>query len=1158
MVIDQEQRLTALDPAQSFIVQAPAGSGKTELLTQRFLVLLSLVNTAPEEVVAITFTRKAASEMRERILHALQAALKEDPPEEPHALQTWQFATQVLARDKIANWCLLKNPNRLRILTIDALCAQIVKSAPLASQFGLMPSIVEDPHFIYLEAAQRLLASLDENFSWTKPLQRLLLHLDNNYLFAQELFIGMLSHRDQWLDHVISHKKAENPRLVLEAALTNVIQSTLTRVGRLFNNADKQELLALLKFASNLIEDDSPIGQCSSITIFPATKLEDLTAWQGIANLLLTQSFEWRRTVNKNIGFPPASAALNQEEKILFQTYKERMCRFLERMSDNELLRSTLKEIQLLPPPAYTDQQWKIVNVLIELLPILVAQLNILFHEKNVTDFIAIAKGAILALGDIDNPSDVALNLDYKIQHLLVDEFQDTSVTQYQLFKLLTAGWQKNDGRTLFLVGDPMQSIYRFREAEVGIFLKVKKYGLGNVRPIPLTLTVNFRSSSAVINWFNDAFKTIFPSLENIELGAIPFSASTALKDDINADVKVHTFVDSTEEEVATELINLIKAEINVHNSDSIAVLVRSRSHLQAIISELKKASIDFQAIEIAKLSNSPTVGDLLALTKALSHTGNTIAWLAILRAPWCGLSLADLWVIANHNRQNTIFESLKQTAAMTTLSEDGRFRISRILPILTEAIDERSRANLRHYITYTWYKLGGPACLAEEYELKDAESFLNLLTEFTDIAAVDFNYLEKKLASAYSQVDSPTAKVHLMTIHKAKGLEFDVVFLPALEKRPKLDEGRLLLSLERQTEHENPDLILAPIRSQEADHDPIYRYIRTQNALKADYETARLLYVAVTRAKQRLHLVSSIFHSEKEPTEIKKPSVSSFLHLLWPSIQNNFVQNTLVQNNLEESSESFVFPSSPLQRLTLDWQLSTVLPTVEADQKVSVNRFEWSTEYLPQVGTVIHRFFQDYCNWSQLDNPLLCKRRVREDFLTNPPASLTLVDPLFQSGYFNDESSIAPAIVLEQLSPLLQKRLLQLGVLERDLKRSLYLVEKAISNTLNDPRGQWILSPSHSEAQNEYPMSVNIENKIVHYIIDRTFIDENGIRWIIDYKNTELLEAEQNFEVKVKTRYAQQLENYAKVMKLLDNKPIKLGVYFPLWQGWCEWDFDI
>ena len=162
-------------------------------------------------------------------------------------------------------------------------------------------------------------------------------------------------------------------------------------------------------------------------------------------------------------------------------------------------------------------------------MPILAAQLSLVFRQHGMVDFSEISQQALRALGEDDAPTDLALALDYRIQHLLVDEFQDTSQSQYRLLERLTTSWQVDDGRSLFLVGDPMQSIYRFRAAEVGLFLKAQQQGIGEIPLESLQLSANFRSQAGIVEWVNHTFDSIFPANADISLGAVPYYPSHAI-----------------------------------------------------------------------------------------------------------------------------------------------------------------------------------------------------------------------------------------------------------------------------------------------------------------------------------------------------------------------------------------------------------------------------------------------------------------------------------------------------------------------------------------------------------------------------------------------------------------------------------------------------
>ncbi|MGA2655482.1 MAG: UvrD-helicase domain-containing protein, partial [Gammaproteobacteria bacterium] len=177
--MDLQIRQQALNPHHSFIVEAPAGSGKTEILVQRFLSLLATSVSNPEEILAITFTRKAAHEMRTRIISALEKALDNNTAHMQST--TVELAKKVLTRDSAENWQLLANPNRLRIQTIDALCMSLTQQMPIISGLGGQAKMANYPNDLYRKAVQAVLATLDEPTSWHDDLIAIFKHFDNQY-----------------------------------------------------------------------------------------------------------------------------------------------------------------------------------------------------------------------------------------------------------------------------------------------------------------------------------------------------------------------------------------------------------------------------------------------------------------------------------------------------------------------------------------------------------------------------------------------------------------------------------------------------------------------------------------------------------------------------------------------------------------------------------------------------------------------------------------------------------------------------------------------------------------------------------------------------------------------------------------------------------------
>lgn len=1106
---DQLNRKRALNPAESFIVQAPAGSGKTELIIQRLLTLLSLVNK-PEEILAITFTKKSAHEMRLRIIKALENATINPKPEKAHERLTWELAHKVLARDKQFNWNLIENPNQLAIKTIDSFCNYLTSQLPLLSHFGSQPDIAIHPEPLYRETVLEVLSHVEQNQSWSYAIAKLFIHCDNDLNKLMNLLIELLQKRDQWQGYLLDTSN-DQMRNILQQHIAAVIEDNLANFAENFPYDVCEELFELARFVGNCAQGhnpEHPVFLLHDINDLPDASAQALPIWQALGKFLLTKDNSWRKTAHKDAGWPVMTDFSKQEkdeQKLPRKQYKELM----QKLADLPDLQTRFANIMNLPDMYYNDEQWATLKALLEVLKILSAQLRVTFEAHGAIDFIENAKAARDALGEATNPTDLALSLDYQIKHILIDEFQDTSFTQYSLLEKLTYGWQPDDGRTLFVVGDPMQSIYRFRLAEVGLFIRMQQHGIGDINLVPLKLAVNFRSAKQIVEWNNKHFASIFPEQSDIGSGAVHYSHSIANgEEDSAANISVHGYLSSHEDPQTSAIINKIKQTLETHPDDSIAILVRSRSHLKEVIPALKQAGIRFSALEIDALITRQSIQDLLALTRALLHPADRVAWLAILRAPWCGLTLSDLHKLAASDRRRMLWECLNDSATTATLSPDGQLRLSKVLPILKLTIDNRQRLNFRLWVESTWQALGGPATLNSSDDLEDANQYFELLDELDATGrTLNLQSLNDAVASLYASTQHDDSKVQIMTVHSAKGLEFDTVILPHMEKTNPADNKALLSWMEYPLPDDSTALLLAPLHASGDASDKLYAYIQYLQNIKAEFETQRLFYVATTRAKKRLHCY--FYAKDRDNNEIK----SSFIGKLWPLIKNLpdlfAEQETVTKQETNERQPFFI------SRLESEWQNPTTsLPFTQGTSKQQQSGFKLEDSIARISGTIAHTILQRICECGL--------------------------------GWWTAESAAAKAVYVARL-------LKQSGLDDKNSAIQEIIIEM-IDKTVGDEKGSWILA-SHQDAAAELRLSYITANGVEDISIDRTFVD-NNVRWIIDYKtagtgNEDLA----IFLKKQKSQYNKQMQKYKHAMLQLDKRPIKLGLYFPSISAWCEWE---
>ena len=1175
---DTAVRRLALDVTRSWIVEAPAGSGKTGLLLQRYLALLASEEvTSCEEVLAITFTRAATDEIRGRLLSELRGAAADTPVQGEYAATTRALARTVLERDRMLSWGLLDDPRRLRVQTIDALCSAIARALPMLSRGAGGLSPVEDAESLHREAARRTMlrlgrteTSADRRLS--EALRTILLHRDGDLETCESLLAQMLGSREQWgellplaLEEQSDESLDREVRPKLDRALKAVICDGLTRVLKAFPAGALDTLsgiateLSLAPAAT--LSSPHPFMLCRDLVGVPAAEAEFLEHWKVLLRLLVTRDHSWRKAVHGRL-----IGAMMEPHQI--QALRD----LIASLADAPELLDAMEQCLHLPPATYPDDQWAVTRPLLRVLHQAVFELEEVFDERGVCDFVQPALLARTALDRVhhdhtaDEGSGLRALLGVDLKHLLVDEMQDTSSQQYDLLERLTADW---DGRTrtVFLVGDPKQSIYLFRHARVERFLEaMRTRQLGDVPLGLLRLTANFRSRDGLVAAANETFRKIFPKTATTA-GQVEYTAAVSTRAagqqleregygwHITEAVDDGEGCGSVVSAQARRDAKLIRSWLEKWRVRPLppgrvepwrtAVLVQNRRSLDPILRELRAGEpLPFRAVQIEALADRREILDLLALTRALLHSGDRIAWLAVLHAPWCGLGVGDLHVLTGADAPGSAGSTMLDLVAQygVELGMDSMMRLDRVWPILRGAVDLAGELRTPELVERTWRSLGGNLYL-EEAAAENAHTYLQLLRTIDgEVGEVNVTEVSRRLKRLYAAPTTGQTSVDLMTIHRAKGLEWDAVIVPELERAAPHRSARLL---EWEELSHGRGVILAPITGKGEESQALHRWIRRLHAAREKAERKRLFYVACTRAREELHLVGTAVWGKKELT----PRAQSLLEAAWPAaMQHLEFQKTMQPSDGRGEGLSLAAAGEPEQSSQTNDQdeaqerpamlervpagfaplrhLRPVLnaapaPTKPQDARSGEHRGHGSFE-ARALGNVVHAMLEF--------------------------AASRFVDGLDAEQVLREAARWRP-----RYATLLRAE----GLAPREVDAQSDRVRMALDRTLSSPIGAWILRAG-TEARVELPMTTwNGERRRAHRM-DRTFLagatpNAAGAthRWIIDYKTTvpgrEGLTA---FLGREQLRHGGQMERYAAGMTETN---VRVGLWFPL-LGQLRW----
>ncbi len=563
----------------------------------------------------------------------------------------------------------------------------------------------------------------------------------------------------------------------------------------------------------------------------------------------------------------------------------------------------------------------------------------------------------------------------------------------------------------------------------------------------------------------------------------------------------------------------VIRETLAANPEDDMAVLVRSRTQLPDLLARLRQSGIQYQAVEIDRLTDLPEIIEALALTRAAVHQGDRLAWLAVLRAPWIGLDWSDLHALVANDASSTVWELLQDPDRLASLSETGRQSLRSAGDALDDLVAVRRTQGLRDRVETTWLRLGGPAVLDDEYAIANVYRYFDVL-EKTEAAGSLTDVAELESILDLERVSSNVnARLQVMTMHRAKGLEFDHVLLYGLGRLPRAADRRVLSWSDVLKSDGGEGKVISPVGPRaDLNTDAVHRFIELREGQKDRHEQARLLYVACTRARRSLHLVG---HTTVTPdgSAYRPPARRSLLSLLWPALEPQYSAAFMgdAPEDTGAASESWLEPV--LRRFDSPWALPAVEPLPgplsarkprAIDQKVE---FYWVGTGARIAGTIVHRWLHAIV----------------------------------------EGRAAASADAATERKPVTHRWLKEMGVGNEMLGDIEDRIETALRSILADEKGRWLLNGNGcAELELTGMHAGNIES----VILDRVRIDSDGTHWIIDYKTSSheggnleaFLRAESD-------RYLPQLEKYKAIYDACTGSDSRCALYFPLLQTFLEVD---
>lgn len=853
-----EQQRRAANPLQSVWVEASAGTGKTKVLSDRVLRLL-LSGVAPSRILCLTYTKAAAVEMSSRIaarlsrwavadeetLHKELIALLGQLPEN----QKSYAKLEATARQLFAT--LLDTPGGMKIQTIHSFCQEILKRFPLEARISPYFEVMDDRTATeaLADIQQKLLQKIENEPE--SPLGQALAFLTRQ--------VGEFKFPD--LMKTIAINRGKISKLLAEYSDEVSLQKELAR--RLEVRPGDSESTVLAGFMDGINREDLRLLREAWFK-GTATDIKNAGLLAGLAEKNFPESdFEnYQKLFLTKEGMPKAKSgskgALTACPRLdeIFYREAERLQGVKNKLTALRVYASTVAVLVLARELIGGYNRYKKLHSKMDYEDLIVLTRDLL-ENKSVADW-------------------VLYKLDGGIDHVLIDEAQDTSPNQWSIIKAVTEEFFTGLGageqvRTVFAVGDRKQSIYSFQGADPREFDKMRQYFAAKAKNFDeVKLEVSFRSTAAVLKSVNTVFCDDYGRkgvvLEGEDITHIPFRLGDGGKVELwpliepeegeNPDMWRPPVERTSGESTSSRLAKMIAARIKEQVSrgdilrsqnrpvcyrDYLILVQRRNSFVEEMVRECKNAGVNVAGVDKIRLLEQIAVQDLVALGQFLLLPTDDLTLACVLKSPLCGLNDDDLFALC-YNRGGA--------SVWTRLCDNQDYRET--CQLLRELLDMADYIRPFELYAYVLNKQGGRKKFVERMglEVEDGlDEFINLTLAYEQehipnlqgfVRWISADEVEIKRELEQSEADA----VRIMTVHGSKGLQAPIVILPDMVRMVNVrKEGGLLWD----------ELFYYPLSS--VDYDQNCSRIKEEETIRANEEYKRLLYVALTRAEDRLYL---------------------------------------------------------------------------------------------------------------------------------------------------------------------------------------------------------------------------------------------------------------------------------------------------------------